>query len=75
MGLIERLPPKIQGRVKSELLKRYYGNSVDYDVNVEGARRIESAQRLARGMQFDPKLRRDYARNWCSRLEGQSFEP
>jgi hypothetical protein len=75
MGVVERLPPRIQERVKAELVKYYFGNSIDYDANVEGVRRIKLARRQSNGEAFDPKLRTDYERNQCSRLEGQSFEP
>ena len=74
MRLVERLPIGIQTKVKKELLKRYFGNSVDYAVNVEGDRRIREAQRAAKGP-FDPKLRAAYARDWVSRLPGIRFDP
>ena len=75
MGLIELLPPPIRNRVKAGLVKHYYGNSVDYAVNVEGARRIKAAQRKARSQQFNSNLREEYRRNWCRRLEETLFEP
>jgi hypothetical protein len=74
MGFVERLPAVIQKRVKAELVKRYFGNSVDYQVNVEGDRRIRNAQRLARRDSFDARLRADYGRNWVSRLPGIAFD-
>lgn len=74
MGFVERLPPGIKTRVKKELLKRYFGNSVDYSVNVEGDRRIREAKRAAKGP-FDQKLRTAYARNWVSRLPGVRLDP
>ena len=75
MSLMQRMRLQIENRVKTELSKHYYGNSVDYRVNVEGARRIKDAQRHARHQSFDSKLRKEYDRNWCSRLEGRTLEP
>src|SRR5262245_32516054 len=75
MGFMERLPPRLQQRVKAELVKRYHGNSVDYAINVEGSRRIKEAQRHARGGAFDQGLRRAYSRNWCSTMEDVALEP
>jgi len=73
MGLMERLPAGLQSRIKKELLKRYFGNSVDYRVNIEGSRRIRAAKRAAKGP-FDPDLRAAYGRNWVSRLPGLRFD-
>jgi hypothetical protein len=74
MGLVERLPAGIKTKVKKELLKRYFGNSVDYDVNVEGDRRIREAQRASKGP-FDSRLRVAYGRDWVSKLPGIQFDP
>ena len=73
MGLVEYLPNPVRTRIKKELLKRYFGNSVDYAVNIEGDRRIRIARRAAKGP-FDEVLRASYGQAWVSRLHGLRFD-
>jgi hypothetical protein len=75
MGFVDHLPMGIGRRIKAEMVKRYFGNSVDFAVNVEGDRRIRRAKRQARGESFDQGLRTSYGRDWVSRLPGIAFEP
>ena len=75
MGLIERLPASLQKQIKTELVKRYFGNTVAFEVNVEGDRRIRAARRSARGQTFDASLRKIYGRDWATRLPGIRLEP
>src|SRR4051812_2415315 len=74
MHIVERLPHRLKQRVKSELVKRYYGNSVDYAVNVEGMRRIKNAQRSFTEL-VDRQLRSEYRRKMVSTLPGYHFDP
>lgn len=57
------------------LLTYHYGNTVDFDANVEGERRIETARRDGAVASVDGRRRRAYARDQFSRLEGLALEP